>query len=223
MKTTFATVGFFAVSVLTASACGGGDDDGNGGTSSTAGNGAQAGDSTTGGKSSAGSSGSSGSPGVAGSTSGSAGNGSAGNGSAGSAGSSSGGKCSPGETIPSPLAYPDPLQNCGQEGKGELAGVEGFYRSIKLPKPLAPGDQFSFSVDVSKVSGGTMELWGGDGECGEAHEKLATVTFPLSGGPNPVQCMTAAPKTATFPYLIWVLHGGGNFGDVTLCPDVACP
>jgi hypothetical protein len=34
---------------------------------------------------------------------------------------------------------------------------------------------------------------------------------------------SAAPKTATFPYLIWVLHGGGNMGDVTFCPDVACP
>jgi hypothetical protein len=219
MKTTFATLGLLAVSVLTASACGGGDDDdGSGGSASTAGNGAQGGDTTTGGKGSAGSNGSSGSLGTAGSASGSAGNGSA-----GSAGSSSGGKCSPGETIPSPLAYPDPVQNCAPEGKGELAGVEGSYRSIKLPEPLAPGGKFSFSVDVSQFGAATMELWGGDGECGEAHEKLATVTFPVRGGDTPVQCMTVAPKMGTYPYLIWLTHGGGNMGDLTLCPNVACP
>lgn len=215
MKTTFATIGSFALLLLTASACSGGDDD-DSGTSSAAGTAAQGGSSTSGGTSTAGT-GTAGSQSVAGSASGGSSAGSSG------AGGNSAGKCSPGETIPSGLAYPDPLQNCGFMGKGELANVQGFYRSIKLPKPLAPGAQFSFSVDVSMLGPGTMELWGGSGECGEAHEMLATVTFPVGGGDMKVRCMNAAPKAGTYPYLIWVLHGAGNFGDVTLCPDVACP
>ena len=67
----------------------------------------------------------------------------------------------------------------------------------------------------------TMELWGGSAECGEAHEKLATVS--ATDGSSKVRCMTASPKTGTYSYLIWVLHGGGSHGDVTLCPDAACP
>jgi hypothetical protein len=96
--------------------------------------------------------------------------------------------------------------------------VEGFYRSIKLPEPIGPGDTFSFSVGLGGL--GTMELWGGSGECGDAHEHFATVNIPEGGGTGS-RCMTAAPKTGTYPYLIWILHTAGGHGDVTLCPDVA--
>lgn len=45
-------------------------------------------------------------------------------------------------------------------GKGELEGVEGVYRSIKLETPLAPGGVYAFSVDVSELGVGSMDLWG---------------------------------------------------------------
>lgn len=130
--------------------------------------------------------------------------------------------CSPGKTTRASFAYPDLIQNCGFDGSGELAGAQGFFRSIKLDKPLAPGDTFSFSVELGELGEGNMELWGGTGECGEAHEHFATVQIP-KGGANESRCMTAAPKTGTYPYLIWLIRSAGAHGDVTMCPGVSCP
>jgi hypothetical protein len=130
--------------------------------------------------------------------------------------------CSPGTTIEAVFAYPTPLQNCGFDGKGELAGVEAFYRSIKLPAPIGPGDVFSFSVGLGDLGQGSMELWGGTAECGEAHEKFDSAEIPAGGEPGGIRCLTAKPKTGTYPYLIWVLKSAGGHGDVTLCPGVEC-
>jgi hypothetical protein len=211
MKTILGTTTVIATLVLSIGACGDDAGDGDGGSGNAGSGGSQSG------------AGMGGSPGMAGSSSqaGMTPGGSAGS-AAGSGGSASNaGKCSPGKSIPSAFAYPDTIQNCGFEGKGELEGVEGFYRSIKLAEPIGPGDKFAFSVDISNLASGSMELWGGTGECGEAHEKLSTVT--LEQGASGVRCLGAAPATGTYPYLIWVLQSAGQHGEVTLCPDVECP
>jgi len=124
--------------------------------------------------------------------------------------------CSPGTTIEGIYAYPEPINNCGFTGKGLLAGVSAYYRSIKLDAPLAPGETYAFSVDM-KTGSGKMELWGGSAECGDALELLATHDAGTG-----IRCMTASPKTGTYNYLIWVWYTGGTHGDVTLCPNGSC-
>jgi len=221
MKTIFAASGLFAILGLSASACGGGD---GGSASGAGGSNSGSGGASAAGMSTSGASGKAGSP-SAGSTSGGSSTGTGGAGTSGSGntgGSNADLACSPGKTTRADFAYPDPIQNCGFDGKGELAGVDGFFRSIKLAEPIGPGDTFSFSVGLGDLGLGTMELWGGTGECGEAHEHFATVSIPEGGGTGS-RCMTAAPKTGTYPFLIWVLHTAGGHGDVTLCPNVACP
>src|SRR5882724_942457 len=161
MKTICGTLGFFAVLALAAGACGGGDGggaEGGAGSSSMAGNAASGGQATTAGSggANAGTSSTAGSKSMAGSTSGGSSAGTSGAGTSGAGGGGSDAMCSPGDTIDAALAYPDPIQNCGFDGQGELMGVQGFYRSIKLPKPIGPGDKFSFSVDLGALGEGTM-------------------------------------------------------------------
>lgn len=201
------------------SGSGGNGTSGGGGSSSTAG--MSGGGSKAGGSGGGGTSGSTGTSGS--STGGSTGtSGSSTGGSTGTGGSGSNNVCSPGKTTKAIFAYPDLLQNCGFEGKGELAGVEGYYASIKLPAPIGPGDEFAFSVGQGDLGEGKMELWGGTAECGEAHELLATVNI-AAGEQLGTLCMTAKPETGTYPYLIWVMYMAGMHGDVTTCPDVSCP
>jgi hypothetical protein len=231
MRTFFLTSSLIAALGFVAAGCGGGDSgDGGTGAGGSAGSSVTIAGSTNGGSTVAGSAGHAGAATTAGTSGTAAGGSSAGS---GSGGTSSGGgatgpglsqmACSPGTSIDAFSAYPDTIQNCGFDGKGELAGMDGFFSSIKLPNPIGPGDKFSFSVDLNgKLGMGSMELWGGTGECGDAHEHFATVTIP-PGGVHAIACMTAEPKTGTYPYLIWVLHTAGQHGDVTLCPDVSCP
>lgn len=235
MRTFLLTSSLIATCGLVAVACGGdGSSDGGAGGGGSAGSSVTSAGTTHGGSSSAGTPSQAGTSSTAGNA-GTAAGGSAGSATGGNAtgGNATGGSatgpglsqmaCSPGTTIDAFSAYPDTIQNCGFDGKGELAGMEGFFSSIKLPKPIGPGDKFSFSVDLNgKLGMGSMELWGGTGECGDAHEHFATVTIP-PGGVHAIACMTAEPKTGTYPYLIWVLHTAGQHGDVTLCPDAACP
>lgn len=134
----------------------------------------------------------------------------------GSGGGTSGAHCTPGEKRNALFLYPDPIQNCGFTGSGELEGVDAYFRTIKLEAPIGPGDTFAFSVEDESAEG-TMELWGTNEECGPAQEKLATSAMGTG-----TFCMEASPENGTYTYLVWVRYAGGEHGDVTFCPSGSC-
>jgi len=91
-------------------------------------------------------------------------------------------------------------------------------RSIKLPGSMAPGQEYSFSIEIVASGAPNTEIWTSSTECGVAEEKLWAGSMPAG-----TFCTTLRPtKPSKYILLVWRL-GGGQHRSVTLCPGVACP
>lgn len=199
----------FVVSMVACSS--GGDDDDTNSAAGSSGT-ASAGGSTVGGSTgTAGAVTSSGSTSVAGK---SAGGGSAGSSSGGSA--STGAHCTPGTPHPSAFYIGGIVDQCPS-----VSGLEGDYNhliDIELPKPIAPGDEFAFSIDMNAPEG-DFEVYGTTRECGDVGEKLSTVHVLGNG----IICHAVKPVTGTYTHLIWVWRVAAEMKDLAMCESGTCP
>ncbi len=134
-----------------------------------------------------------------------------------------GAHCTPGTAYEAFRAYTQaggPISNCSQYDPAQLglsAEADISVRSIALSAPLTAEQAMAFSIEW--VAGGaTIEFWGSSSACGAGVERL---TSSESLAPN-ITCATWS-TSAEFEHVLMVYTaGGGNHGDVTLCPSGSC-
>ena len=142
----------------------------------------------------------------------------------GSAGSTPGMHCAPGTTYENFRAYVEaggPISNC-QGYDPTLIGIPAseqiYVRSIALASPLPAGGTMAISIDWI-AGGASLEFWGASEICGDGSERLGT---GQSLAPN-ITCVTLSGGTMSHSHVLMVWrNGGGQHGDVTICPTGTC-
>jgi hypothetical protein len=98
------------------------------------------------------------------------------------------------------------------------ASEQIYVRSIALDPPLPAGGTMAFSIEWLAGSA-SLEFWGVSDVCGDGSERLGT---GQSQAPN-ITCVTLSGGTMSHSNVLMVWrNGGGQHGDVTICPTGAC-
>jgi hypothetical protein len=153
------------------------------------------------------------SSGAGGASGGSAGSGTTG----GTGGIDPTGSCSPGVSFPVKN-----VRNCaGYDAQAN--NVEPGILSVRqfnLMTPLEANSPYAFSLYARSAPGITLELYGTNGTCGAAGEKL----FSAPMDQDKVLCAQMHP-TMHYDYLLMVWRGDGDAGvDLMMeCPQGTCP
>jgi hypothetical protein len=205
-----------------------GSDDGTG--ASGGGSGALAATGGAGGASAgSGGGGTGGAGGTNGSSGGTAGGGTGGAGTGGSTGGTAGSgggtqtnaHCEPGTHYENFRAYTNaggPISNCLGYDPTQLGLDASESISVRSIALAAPANMMAFSI-AWDAGGAQIEFWGANEECGAGAERLTTGS---SQAPN-ISCFEWQSSTS-YPHILMVYRsGGGQHGEVVICPTGSCP
>ena len=90
-------------------------------------------------------------------------------------------------------------------------------RNIALQAPLAANQSMAYSI-AWNAGNADLEFWGTNQACGAGAERLGT---GQSRAPN-ISCITLRGTSAYSHILMVWRNGGGQHGNVTICPMGSC-